>query len=263
MNADFSPFPSLSRQKTTVDLNLTKAPRLCLSVVSHGQSSLVRQLLEDLIRLAPLDIEVLLTANIPEIEDIYPACPFPVRFIHNAHPKGFGANHNAAFKLATSPYFAVVNPDIRLQSLDLEVLLRPLMSTDVAAVAPVVLSVQGSVEDSVRLFPTFERLARRVLLNRRAPDYQWGENPIDVDWAAGMFLVFRAEAFGSVEGFDDRRFFMYFEDVDICARLRSRGKRILLQPQISVIHDARRDSHRSLRHLTWHLTSAARYLTGI
>jgi hypothetical protein len=34
--------------------------------------------------------------------------------LKNSHPKGFGANHNAAFQVTESPYFAVVNPDIRL-----------------------------------------------------------------------------------------------------------------------------------------------------
>lgn len=238
-------------------------PRLSLSVVSHGQSALVRQLLDDLVHLSPPGIEVLVTVNLPEDVDGYPACPFPVKFIHNAAPKGFGANHNAAFRAAQGQYFAVVNPDIRLTELDLDVLLHPLADPSVAAVAPVVLSVAGTVEDSVRRFPTVARLARRVILKQRAPDYRWEQEPIDVDWAAGMFIVFRSATFASVNGFDDHRFFMYFEDVDICARLRARGARIVLQPRVSVIHDARRDSHRSAMHLRWHLTSAARYLTGL
>lgn len=238
-------------------------PRLSLSVVSHGQSALVRQLLDDLVRLSPPDIEVILTINIPEEEHGFPACPFPLRFIRNAAPKGFGANHNAAFRAAQGRYFAVVNPDIRLPTLDLDTLLQPLAEPTVAAVAPVVLSAAGTVEDSVRRFPTFGRLARRVVLKQRAPDYRWDRDPIGVDWAAGMFVVFRSEYFRTVGGFDDSRFFMYFEDVDICARLRARGFQILLQPQVRVIHDARRDSHRSLKHLRWHLTSAARYLTGL
>jgi GT2 family glycosyltransferase len=223
---------------------------------------LVRQLLDDLARLAPPDIEVLLTVNIAEEEETWPVCPFPVRFIRNAAPKGFGANHNAAFGAAQAPYFAVVNPDIRLKSLDIDGLLKPLEAPSVAALAPMVLSAAGTVEDSVRRFPTFGRLARRVILRQRAPDYQWDQAPIDVDWVAGMFIVFRSEAYKAVGGFDDRRFFMYFEDVDICARLRALGARVVFQPRVSVIHDARRDSHRSLKHLRWHLTSAARYLTG-
>lgn len=244
-------------------MSLHPSPRVSLSIVSHGQSALVRQLLEDLLRLAPPDIEVVLTVNIPEEEHAYPACPFPIRILRNAAPKGFGANHNAAFHAAQGRYFAVVNPDIRLASLDLDVLLEPLANPSAAAVAPVVLSATGTVEDSVRRFPTIGRLARRVILKQRAPDYQWEQEPIEVDWAAGMFILFRSEAFQAVGGFDDRRYFMYFEDVDICARLRARGARVLLQPRVSVIHDARRDSHRSLQHLRWHLSSAARYLTGL
>jgi GT2 family glycosyltransferase len=130
-------------------------------------------------------------------------------------------------------------------------------------VAPVVLSGQGQVEDSVRHFPTFTRLARRVLLRQRNPDYRWDRTPIEVDWTAGMFVLFRPEAFRAVGGFDDRRFFMYFEDVDICARLWRRGWSVVLQPQVSVVHDAQRASHRSMKHLRWHLTSAARYLSGL
>jgi GT2 family glycosyltransferase len=238
-------------------------PQVSFSVVSHGQSALVRQLLDDLARLALADIEVILTTNIPEGGEAYPACPFPVRQIRNDAPKGFGANHNAAFRVARGRWFVVVNPDIRLTALDLAALLQPLQDPAVAAVAPVVLSKAGAVEDSVRRFPTVGRLARRVLLKQRAPDYRWEREPIDVDWAAGMFVVFRPDAFQAVGGFDDRRFFMYFEDVDICARLRARGLRVVLQPRVSVIHDARRDSHRSLKHLRWHLASAARFLTGL
>lgn len=244
-------------------MTATTSPRISLSIVSHGQSELVKQLLEDLIRLSPPDIEVLLTANLPEDVNTYPTCPFPIRFILNSEPKGFGANHNAAFSVAEGQYFVVVNPDIRLSSLDFDVLLRPMEDAKVAAVAPVVISAAGSIEDSVRRFPTVRRLARRVFLRQRGADYVWKDSPIDVDWSAGMFIVFRSSAYQAVNGFDDRRFFMYFEDVDICDRLRSSGRRVVLQPSVTVVHDARRDSHRSLKHLRWHLTSAARYLTGI
>lgn len=238
-------------------------PTLSLSIVSHGQAALVRHLLDDLIRLALPDVEVILTINITEDESVYPACPFPMQILRNAVPKGFGANHNAAFASARGQFFVVVNPDIRLPSLDLETLLRPLQDPAVAAIAPLILSAAGTVEDSARRFPTFVRLARRVFFNRREPDYQWDVEPIRVDWTAGMFVVFRPQAYAEVGGFDDRRFFMYLEDADICRRLQRRGGKVLLQPQVSVVHDARRASRRNLKHLRWHLTSAVRFIVGI
>ncbi len=237
-------------------------PLLSLSIVSHGQARLIQPLLADLAHSGLANFEVVLTINLAEDESGYSGHPFPVQIIRNAKPKGFGANHNAAFARSSGHWFIIVNPDIRLAKLDPAVLLQPFDEPRVGAVAPVILSARNTVEDSVRRFPTFARLARRVILRQRQPDYTWQNAPIDVDWTAGMFVVFRPQAFAQLNGFDDRRFFMYFEDVDICARLRREGWSIKLQPKVSVVHDAQRESHRSLKHMRWHLTSAVRYLTG-
>lgn len=242
---------------------LLMQPNLTLSVVSHGQAALIRPLLADLEKLSLGNFEVIITVNIPENESAYLNLPFPSKIIRNASPKGFGSNHNEAFEQSRGQFFVVVNPDIRLPALDIAKLLAPLRSKTVGAVAPVVLNGAGGIEDSVRRFPTLIGLARRVLFGHRVPGYQWENQPIDVDWTAGMFVVFRREAFQVVCGFDHRRFFMYFEDVDICRRLRKKGWQIVLQPGVTVIHDAQRASRSSMKHLRWHLTSAVRYLTGL
>ena len=236
---------------------------LTLSIVSHGQATLIRPLLDDLVRLALPGIEVLITVNIPENEGAFQNLPFQVRLLRNDAPKGFGANHNQAFEQSRGEYFVLVNPDIRLPALDISRLLEPMRDPTVGAVAPMVTNGAGGIEDSVRRFPTVPGLMRRVLLKQRTPGYVWDRDPIEVDWTAGMFVVFRRTAYQAIGGFDHRRFFMYFEDVDICRRLKRRGWRVLLQPAVLVIHDAQRASHRSWKHLRWHLTSAARYFTGI
>ena len=53
---------------------------------------------------------------------------------------------------------------------------------------------------------------------------------------------------------------MQISEGDLCRRLRSRGYDVRLVPSVEAIHDARRASHRSLRHLRWHLASLARFL---
>ncbi len=238
-------------------------PKLSFSIVSHGQAALISPLLDDLYRLALADTEVIITLNIPEDEGPLQGLHLPFRLIRNAAPKGFGENHNQAYAQSTGDYFIVVNPDIRLPSLEVGQLLAPMKDPKVGAVSPVVLNNAGGTEDSVRTFPTLFGLARRVLLGQRTPSYKFDSNPIDVDWAAGMFVVFRRESYRAVRGFDHRRFFMYLEDVDICRRMKETGWRVVLQPAVSVIHDAQRASHRSIKHMRWHLTSAFRYFTGL
>ena len=103
---------------------------------------------------------------------------------------------------------------------------------------------------------------KRVVLRHREPDYVPGNAPLLVDWVAGMFVVFRKNVFLSLGGFDDRRFFMYLEDVDICRRINEAGFNVLLNPKVSVVHMAQRASHKNLKHMRWHVVSAFRYLTG-
>lgn len=241
----------------------TPSPHVTLSIVSHGQGSLIRVLLEDLRAGADLSFEIILTLNIREDESFLDDfSDLPLRVIRNATAKGFGANHNAALAQATGRWLAIVNPDIRVRPLRLAPLAETLSNASVGACGPVVLSSAGKTEDSARQFPTWWRLVRRAFLRIRRPDYEWHKSPIDVDWLAGMFVMFRREAFADVAGFDER-FFMYFEDADICRRLQKRGWKVRLDPRSSVVHDAQRASHRSLRHLRWHVSSAVRYLTGL
>src|SRR5687767_11624034 len=91
------------------------SPAITVSIVSHGQNKLVNRLLADLGERCSTVLNVILTENIPD--------PVPLDFalskhrlerILNPRPKGFGANHNAAFARSTAQFFFVVNPDIRL-----------------------------------------------------------------------------------------------------------------------------------------------------
>lgn len=236
--------------------------QITLSIVSHGQATLIRSLLADLAELPELNFEVVITINLPEDDSPYKGHPFPLRIIRNDTPKGFGANHNAAFHVSQSPYFAVVNPDIRLGMTDPTSLLDGFTDPLTAVCAPLVINSLGEVEDSARRFPTMSRLILKALGWQTHVEYPIEDKPLAVDWVAGMFAVFRREAYLDVSGFDDQRYFMYYEDVDICYRLNKRGWMVILLPAVRVIHDAQRASHRNARHMRWHATSLLRFLSG-
>lgn len=234
---------------------------LTLSVVSHGQGELIGQLFADLRRLALPNIEVVLTLNIPEDESwLVEWADLPIRVVRNDRPQGFGSNHNQAFAQASAAIFCVINPDIRLPDASFSSLCETFENPLVGSCAPRVVGPAREPQDSARRFPTLGRIAKRVLLRQREADYS-ADAVTDVDWTAGMFVAFRREAFMRVGGFDER-YFMYLEDADICRRLRQAGWRVLYQPAATVIHDARRASHRSPRHLAWHARSMVRFLTG-
>jgi N-acetylglucosaminyl-diphospho-decaprenol L-rhamnosyltransferase len=202
---------------------------------------------------------VLLTLNVPEPE-LESGLPGRVRILKNSHPKGFGANHNAAFQVTESPFFAVLNPDIKLGVNPFPDLLACLEEPAVAMCAPAVVNALGAHEDSARHFPTVSSLVRKAFGGHDGRlAYHTYDRPFPAPWVAGMFMLFRSADFAAVNGFDED-FFLYYEDVDLCARLWSRDKAVMFCPTVCVTHDARRASRRSLRHMAWHARSMVRFL---
>lgn len=183
-----------------------------------------------------------------------------VTVIRNSVPKGFGANHNAAFKECREPYFCVLNPDIELAGDPFFQLLRAFDDSGGSIVAPSVVTPCGGREDNARYFPTVRSLVLKAV---GGPDGRYpielGHSLAEVDWVAGMFMLFRSADFARLGGFDER-YFLYYEDVDICARAWREGMKVMVCPSVSVIHDARRESHRSWRYMRWHLASMFRFL---
>lgn len=246
--------------KTTTTLS---SPLVSLSIVSHGQGALVRPLLEDIRSWKGARFQILLTINIPENIDYLQAFDnLEIKIINNKTAKGFGENHNAAFVRASGSFFVVLNPDIRSSALDFKPILDILQSVSVGACAPLVFSPEGQIEDSARRFPTFFRLAKRVILNQRSLDYIINDDPVNVDWVAGMFIAFRSDVFALIGGFDSR-FHMYLEDADMCRRLRHRNLATIVTPLCRVVHDAQRASRKKIRYMIWHYRSAFRYLFHI
>jgi GT2 family glycosyltransferase len=238
------------------------AETVAVSVVSHAQGALVENLLKDLARCCATPLRVILTVNVPErLPFSEGSFPFPLAIVRNDRPRGFGANHNAAFARAGCPYFCVVNPDIRVVDDPFPALVSVLSDPGVAVAAPLVRNPAGGVEDSARHFPTLSALLCKLVARGPRAEYVLAGAPIEPDWVAGMFMLLRVEAFAGLSGFDER-YFMYYEDVDLCARARALGLRVVLDPRAQVVHDARRASHRSPRHAWWHVRSIVRFLAG-
>lgn len=231
--------------------------QVVVSIVSHGHGAMLPALLKDL-RGCPEVSQVIVTRNIPESWAGGEAAE-NLLLIDNPAPRGFGANHNAAFRHVDMPYFAVLNPDVRLETNPFPILLDGIRSTGAALCAPAVVNASGDLEDSARYFPTVGRLTSKMLgMQDGRVVYNLGEQARPVPWVGGMFMLFPSEDFSAVKGFDEK-FFLYYEDVDLCARLWLARRRVVLCPAASVVHNARRASRKNIRHMYWHIASMARY----
>lgn len=234
-------------------------PKISISIVSHMQIDLIVNLLDDIERFCGSEkIEVMLTLNISENFNSL-KYSFPLSVINNETPKGFGANHNQAFNLARGQFFCVLNPDIRLNNNPFPQLMECLDDHGVGVAAPVIFNDLNLIEDSARPFPSpvsiFVKLLKKIFNQSTGVTKVNNER---YEWVGGMFMLFNVDTYRAIDGFDER-YFMYYEDVDICARLTNMGKRVVLCQSSRAIHLAQRASHRSMKHLRWHISSMLRF----
>lgn len=161
---------------------------------------------------------------------------------------GFGAAANAGARQAASGYVLVLNGDVVLEPGACAALVAALDRDPEAAVAgPRIIDAAGKVELSARSFPTVRTgaLGRSSLLTRlfqragRAPvavAHALEGEAGPVDWVSGACMLLRRQAFEQVAGFDER-FWMYWEDADLCLRLARTGWRTRYVPE-AVVHHA-------------------------
>lgn len=226
---------------------------LTLSVVSHGHSECLQVLLDELSAQGPSNLRhLIVTHNLPGHGlTVSPNWPFQVSEIRNAEPRGFGANHNQAFQHCSTPFFGVMNPDLDHLPDNLWARLVELAAPPHAGLAyPVLLNLDGTVQDSEREVPTPLSLLKRYTHRPPVPRR---------DWANAACWVLRREVWQQLGGFDEG-YFLYCEDVDFCLRVQLAGLE-LKRADVRMTHHAQRTSHRQWRYVSLHLRSLWRLWT--
>lgn len=237
-------------------------PQFSISIVVHNQAAIAHHLLDDIAAIENLSAEVIFTVNTDEPLHFVPQeYPFHLKIIRNSHPKGFGANHNFAFKQSRGRYYCVLNPDIRLTENPFIQLVKCIKDMGCGVVGPRILNPTGSVENTARRYPNPISIAQKAFIGALQLDYPLSDNVIEPEWIGGMFMLFERDCFEAIQGFDER-YFLYYEDVDICARLKMADFTVLLCPDAQAIHDGRAESHHNLKYLQWHIRSMVRFFTS-
>lgn len=245
-------------------INIKPNKLISISIVSHSQIDLIKDLLADINKYCNASsLELIITLNLSEILPFdVDSFFFPIKLIRNKAPKGFAANNNQAFSQATGQYFCVLNPDVRLINDPFPRLIECLNHSSVGVVAPLIVDYSGHVEDSARVFPTPFKILCKVFGYGKGSDYVIKDQVIYPDWVGGMFMLFPRAIFENLKGFNEK-FFLYYEDVDLCARLRLQGYKVVLCPEAKVIHDAQRASHKNLKYFKWHFISMLSFFCSV
>lgn len=226
------------------------APDASVVIVSFNTRDILRNCLASLEKAkSDRDIEVLVVDNASQdgSADMV-AVEFPsVSLVRSRVNLGFAAGNNAAFAQARGRHVILLNPDTLLDGAALERAITHMDADPTVGMAGGrLLNRDGSDEPAARQFPSLlndflalsglaARFPRSRLFGRF--DRTWAPvgQAADVDWVPGAFAIIRREVLSQVGHFDER-FFLYYEEVDLCRRIKAAGWRICYWPDIVIHH---------------------------
>lgn len=197
-----------------------------------------------------------------------------VHILESPRNVGYARGNTIALRRAQGKYLLIINPDNTLESTGFErMVLAMEQDPTIGVLAPKLLHEDGTVRDSYRTFPSvIDLLIKRTVLRHVFPGrmrryLQWDADPEavrDVDWAVGACLLIRRTLLERIGSFDPR-FFLFFEDIDLCRRVWEVGQRVVYFPQVTATDRKHRLSEGGLSSLLFHkvgrahLASALRY----
>ena len=176
---------------------------------------------------------------------------------------GYGGGINRALRHSRGEILMAVNPDVRVTPGVLRGAADYLdANPDVGLVLPMLLYPDGTIQRSIRRFYTWPVImyARSPVRAMLPPPTFFRHHlcadigrskPSDVDWGIGAAMFFRRNDCEDDTLFDER-FFLYFEDVDLCYRMWQRGRRVVYCPQLVCRHLHRRHSANPFGAAGWH-----------
>ncbi len=148
--------------------------------------------------------------------------------IENPRNEGFGRANNTALGKVKTPYALLINPDAILETAALEKLLAAAMRyPDAAIIAPTLYDEDGKEHRSYK---------RDVFARENSRDiYTPPEDDLCAEFLSGAVWLVNMKHWRTV-GFFDPHIFLYYEDDDMCIRLRKAGYGLVLVPEAKAIH---------------------------
>ena len=226
----------------------TAAPRVAVVIVTYNSARDIDRALRSLADPPPATPHEILVVDNASADDTVTRvrASWPgVRLIASPSNLGFAAANNRGIRESSSELVLLLNPDTSVPRGAIDRLVAHLDARpDVAIVGPRIVDGEGRAELSFgSMIAPLTELRQKVLVvgNDR------GVRPIvsmvdrmtrrtrEVDWVSGACLLIRRSDLEAA-GLLDERFFLYTEDVDLCASVRRRGHTVLFAADVEIQH---------------------------
>lgn len=215
--------------------------KVSIIIIAYNSEDFIRQCIASVLENLPVYSEVMVLDNNSQDKTVDILNEFlpRIQLIKSAENLGFARGNNRAVRKAKGEYLFFLNPDTEINSGVINELVKFYGNTkDAGIVAPKLVMSDGQIQPSVKNLPTVWGALKEFILgikNAYSEYVPQAENPISVEYVYGAAILIKKELFVKLGGFDEK-YFLYYEDADLCKKVLSLGKRVYYYPLVSVKH---------------------------
>lgn len=213
---------------------------LSVIIVNYKSEKYLERCLSSLYRAVGdrISLEVIVVNNYPEetLEQVKISFP-EVKIIVNPKNSGFGGGNNLGAQKALGEYLWLLNPDTEIiEGSPAQILSKLKSQPDLGAIGACLITEDRKIQEwSTGTEINLWNLIKNNLGFLSSRKIWESQNERECAWVAGTSLFLSKKLFLEIGGFDEN-IFMYFEDVDLCRRIRQNGKKIVYYPTLKILH---------------------------
>lgn len=255
---------------------------LSIVILNYNQKNFLKVCLNGILKVQPkINYEIIVVDNASTDGSRKMLAGFKIKdsklkIIFNKKNLGFGSGCNVGIKESKGKYILLLNPDIAVLDNSIEKLIKYLEENKkVGIVGPQLLNPDKTIQKSCYRYPNwYIPILRRTFLAK----FPWAKKELEkylmfgfnhqekkeVDWILGAALMLRKEMLKKI-GLFDKKFFLYFEDIDLCRRANQANWKIVYYPESQMFHYHQRESAKFgifsifSRYTRIHISSAIKY----
>ncbi len=225
-------------------------PLLSIIIVTWNSEEFIKNCLQSIFNTkGSIELEVIVIDNGSQDETVKIVQEFEplVKPVLNQTNLGYARGNNQGIEIARGEYILLLNPDVELKEKCLQLMLDFMEKhTDIDGLGPQLLNLNGTIQPSCREFPDFSILLWEIsglsylfpesrIFGRWRMGYFDFQSPREVDQPMGSCLLLSRKILERI-GILDERFPIYFNDVDLCYRMKKNGGKLYFFPEAKAFH---------------------------
>ncbi len=207
-------------------------------IVTYNNEKTIKDCLDSVLNKSKVSITVVDNASTDKTCLVVESYGDKVKLIKQSENLGFSKSNNIAVKDSKEDVLIFLNPDTKALGDKLKELVKVLIGSGYGLIGPKLVYKNGEIQKSVRNLPTiFGAINEYILGVKGAYDFYepLGEDLCEVESVVGACMVIKRDLFLKIGGFDEK-FFLYYEDLELCRQIRNKGFKIGYFPKILVTH---------------------------